>query len=104
MDADTTLRTVRHRARLTLRGLAAQAGTSHSTLAAYEAGRKVPTVETLDRIVRAAGYTLAVELTRRIGGADRAARGRELAEAIDLASRFPARHAPQLEFPQFGAA
>ena len=45
-----------------------RAGTSHSTLAAYEAGRKVPTVETLDRVVRAAGYELAVELTPNVGG------------------------------------
>jgi transcriptional regulator with XRE-family HTH domain len=103
MDAASTLRTVRRRARLTLRALAARAGTSHSTLAAYEGGRKVPTVETLDRIVRAAGYELGVELTRRIGGTDRAARGRELAEALELAGRFPARHAAAMEFPRFGA-
>jgi len=61
----------------------------------------VPTVETLNRIVRAAGYEVAVELTPRVGGNDRAARGRELEEVLDLAALFPARHARTLEFPGF---
>ena len=101
MDAAVTLRRVRQRSGLTLRGLARRADTSHSTLSAYESGRKVPTVETLDRIVRAAGYELGVELTPAVGGADRAARGRELAAVLALAEQFPARHAPTLEFPAF---
>ncbi len=83
--------------------LAARAETSHSTLSAYESGRKVPTVETLDRIVRAAGFELGVELVPAVGGADRAARGRELAEVLDLAAQFPARHAAELDFPAFPA-
>ena len=64
MHAGSTLRTARQRAGLSLRRLAALAETSHSTLAAYEADRKVPTVETLDRIVRAAGFDLEVDLAR----------------------------------------
>jgi predicted amidohydrolase YtcJ len=36
------------------------------------------------------------------GGLDRADRGRELAEVLDLAARFPARHRDQLDFPPFG--
>jgi transcriptional regulator with XRE-family HTH domain len=101
MDAAAILRRVRRRAGLTLRALAARAETSHSTLSAYETGRKVPTVDTLARIVRAAGYELAVELTPAVGGADRAARGRELAAVLELAEQFPARHAAVLEFPVF---
>ena len=101
MDAAFTLRRARTGAGLTLRGLATLAGTSHSTLAAYEAGRKIPTVETLDRVVRAAGFELANELVPNVGGPDRAARGRELAEVLDLAARFPARHTARLEFPIF---
>lgn len=104
MDAALTLRQTRMRSGLTLRALAARADTSHSTLSAYETGRKVPTVETLDRIVRAAGFELGVELTPAVGGADRAARGRELVEVLDLAGRFPARHAAALEFPVFPRA
>jgi transcriptional regulator with XRE-family HTH domain len=101
MDAATTLHRARTRAGLSLRALAARADTSHSTLAAYEAGRKVPTVETLDRIVRAAGYELEVELTPNVGGTDPDERGRELAEALELAAQFPARHAKVLTFPRF---
>jgi transcriptional regulator with XRE-family HTH domain len=102
MDAAATLRRVRERSGLTLRGLAARADTSHSALAAYESGRKVPTVETLDRIVRAAGYELGIELIPAVGGADRAARGRELAAVLELAEQFPSRHDATLEFPPFG--
>lgn len=101
MDAAVTLRRARKRAGLSLRVLATRAGTSHSTLAAYEAGRKVPSVDTLDRVVRAAGYELGNDLTPSVGGPDPAARGKELAEVLELAARFPARHAARLEFPKF---
>jgi transcriptional regulator with XRE-family HTH domain len=101
VDAATTLRRVRRRSGLSLRTLAARAETSHSTLAAYERGRKVPTVETFDRIVRAAGFEVGVELTPTVGGTDREARGRELAEVLDLAEQFPARHAAELDVPVF---
>jgi len=101
MDAAATLRRVRERSGLTLRSLAALADTSHSALAAYESRRKVPTVETLDRIVRAAGYELGVELVPAVGGPDRTARGRELEAVLALAEQFPARHAAKLDFPVF---
>jgi len=104
VDAAATLRRARRRSGLSLRALAARAGTSHSTLAAYEQGRKVPTVETLDRIVRAAGYVLEVALTPAVGGADRTARGRELADVLELAEQFPARHAATLDLPVFPRA
>jgi transcriptional regulator with XRE-family HTH domain len=102
MDAATLLRRVRHRAGLSLRALADRASTSHSTLAAYEAGRKVPSIDTLARVVRAAGFDLGVELTPAVGGPDAKARGRELVEVLELAELFPARHASHLEYPPFG--
>jgi transcriptional regulator with XRE-family HTH domain len=104
MHAASIIRTTRQRAGLSLRALARRAGTSHATLAAYEAGRKVPSVETLDRIVRSAGYELEIGVGPNVGGADRAARGRELVEVLELAALFPARHRETLEFPIFGAA
>ena len=104
VDAAATLRRARLRSGLTLRALAARAETSHSALSAYESGRKVPTVETFDRIVRAAGFDLGVELTPSVGGLDREARGRELAEVLDLAEQFPARHTEKLDFPVFPRA
>jgi len=104
MTADTTIRTARRRAELSLRELGERAGTSHSTLSAYETGAKVPSVETLIRIVRAAGFGLDLELSPRTGGPDLAARGRELVDVLELAAQFPALHDPQLRFPKFGPA
>ena len=89
---------------LTLRALAERAGTSHSTLAAYEQGRKVPNVTTLDRVLRAAGYAADVTLSRRVDDGDRTARGHELIEVLELAAMFPATHAPTITYPRFGAA
>ena len=104
MDASTLLLRARIRAGLSLRQLARRAGTSHATLSAYEHGRKVPTVETLDRILRAAGFVAGVDLEPDVGGPDRAARGRELVEVLELAAMFPARHTRTLELPRFGPA
>ncbi len=101
MQAALILRQARYQGGFSLRTLASRAETSHSALAAYESGRKVPSVETLERIVRAAGYDLGIEFTPRVGGADPAARGRELAEVLDLAELFPARHSETLAFPPF---
>ncbi len=103
MDAATTLRRARDRAGLSLRALAARADTSHSTLSAYETGRKVPTVETFARIVRAAGYDVELELLPAVGGVDRTARGRELVDVLELAELFPARTGATLEYPRFAA-
>ncbi len=84
-----------------MRSLAARAATSHSALAAYEAGRTVPSVDTFEQILRAAGFELDGGLVPVIGGPDPAARGRELVEVLELAAEFPARHAPQLAYPLF---
>jgi transcriptional regulator with XRE-family HTH domain len=103
MNAAVELRRARRRAGLSLRQLARRAGTSHATLVAYEAERKVPSVETFRRILRAAGVAPAIELTPVVGGFDRTERGRELVEVLDLAARFPARHDRRLRYPRFGA-
>lgn len=94
------MRTARRRAGLSLRELAARAGTSHSALAAYESGRVVPRTDTFTRILTAAGFDVSVSLTPRI--ADDHERGRELIDALDLAEHFPARHSPTIEYPVFG--
>jgi transcriptional regulator with XRE-family HTH domain len=88
---------------LSLRELANRAGTSHSTLAAYEAGRAVPRVDTLDRILRAAGFATDIDVAYRPDAteAERRAKGDELRQALDLAAMFPARHSPRLGFPRF---
>ena len=95
MTAGRVLREARRRAGLSLRELAARAGTSHSTLCAYETGAKTPSVSTLERILRAAGFALDLELVPRTD------RGQELARVLELARHFPARHAPELTYPPF---
>ena len=47
---------------LSQREVAKRAGTSQATLSAYETGRKSPTLETLARVVRAAGMDLRITL------------------------------------------
>jgi transcriptional regulator with XRE-family HTH domain len=103
VDASRTLRRARLDAGLSLRALAERAGTSHATLAAYEAGRAVPRVDTLDRILRAAGYATDIDVTRRADATDaeRSAKGQELIQALELAAMFPARHSRRLRFPLF---
>jgi transcriptional regulator with XRE-family HTH domain len=92
MDAARLIRSARLAAGLTLRELAAVAGTSHSTLAAYETGAKCPTVETLSRIVAAAGYRIETRLVPAPDPFDHLARGRELADVLELAEALtPAR-------------
>lgn len=60
--AGNLIKLARHDARLSQRELARRAGTSQATLSAYEAGRKSPSLDTLARIVRAAGQDLRIQL------------------------------------------
>jgi transcriptional regulator with XRE-family HTH domain len=103
MDAARTLRRARREAGLSLRTLADRAGTSHATLAAYEAGRAVPGVTTLDRILRAAGYATDIVLSRPpdVTDAQRRAKGEELRQALELAASFPSRDPVRRRFPRF---
>ena len=104
MDAAVLLRSARLDAGLTLRELGERAGTSHSTLAAYEAGRKTPSVATLDRVLEAAGFAVDVTLHRRHrGAAGELSRGEELVAVLELAAQFPAVHSDRLEMPVFRA-
>jgi transcriptional regulator with XRE-family HTH domain len=56
------LREARTRAALSQRRLAQRAGTAPSVVARIELGETSPTVHTLDRLISAAGFDLAVEL------------------------------------------
>jgi transcriptional regulator with XRE-family HTH domain len=91
----------RNRAGLSLRQLGRLAGTSHSTLSAYESGDKDPTVATLVRIVRAAGFALDLDLSPVALLPDRSARGQELVEVLELAALFPARQGRPFRQPRF---
>lgn len=97
-----TLKSARETAGLTLRQLARRAGTSHSTLAAYEGGHKSPTVATFQRIIEAAGFAVDVRAVPRCRGDEQLSKGDELLEVLALAEQFPARHSRELRAPRFG--
>jgi transcriptional regulator with XRE-family HTH domain len=72
MDAARVLRQARRRAGLTQRELAARAGVSQSVVGRIESGAVIPRVDTLDRLLAAAGQ--ALETVPRAGmGLDRTA-------------------------------
>jgi transcriptional regulator with XRE-family HTH domain len=100
MNVGVVLRQLRQRSALSLRDLGAAAHTSHSTLAAYEAGRVDPTAHTVQRVAAAAGFELEVAAVRRV--AEHGTRERELLDVLALAAEFPARHHRTLRAPVFG--
>lgn len=60
--AANLIRLARKQRGLSQRQLARLAATSQAAIAAYESGRRAPTLETLARIVRAAGLDLRIRL------------------------------------------
>ena len=86
------LKYVRGKAGLSARELARSVGSSHSTILAYEAGKKVPVTTTLMRLVHACGYSVDFALSPRLRGDNDNPKGAELQAVIDLAAEFPARH------------
>lgn len=60
--AANLIRLARRHGRLSQRELAHRSGTSQAAIAAYESARRQPTLETLARIVRAAGQDLRIRL------------------------------------------
>lgn len=59
-DIGGLVRDARRQAGLTQRDLAGLAGTSQPTVAAYETGRQIPTLNTLERLLVACGRELVV--------------------------------------------
>lgn len=97
------LHTARLQAGLSLRELAARAGTSHATLLAYEQGKKSPAITTFLRILEAAGFAIDIQLSKRIREKDGIPRGEELVAVIQLAEQFPAKISKTMDFPQWPA-
>ena len=56
------IRMARHQAGMTQSELAKRAQTSQAAISAYESGRRSPSVETLCRILAAAGYEVRMRL------------------------------------------
>lgn len=95
----------RQLAGLTARELAALAGTSHSTLIAYEQGHKVPRSDTRDRILRAAGWVVDApgpHRPRRRVVTDFGQRvSVELQDLLSVVEVLPSRPKPTLDAPVF---
>jgi transcriptional regulator with XRE-family HTH domain len=84
------VRTLREQAGLTQQSLARAGGTSQPTIAAYEAGRKSPTVDTLQRLARAVGLCATIEYARPLTREDRRSLALHRAIARRLADDPPA--------------
>ncbi|MEO5590249.1 MAG: helix-turn-helix transcriptional regulator, partial [Gemmatimonadaceae bacterium] len=63
--AAVLIRDARARASLTQRTLAERASTSQSVVARIENGQSTPSVETVEKLLSAAGFTLRMELVPR---------------------------------------
>lgn len=98
----TLLSSTRRQAGYSQRELARRARTSAAALCLYERGERVPRVDTLERILTAAGATLSLDAFAA-PPIDLVARGEDLAIVLDLADRLPQRHEPLLRFPPFRA-
>ncbi|MDZ7669479.1 MAG: helix-turn-helix transcriptional regulator [Gammaproteobacteria bacterium] len=96
----SALHSARHEAGLSLRELAARAGTSHATVLAYEQGTKVPGAATFVRLLEACGYAMEIRLDRRIRERDGLARGDELEQVLRLAEQFPVRMPKRMDYPR----
>lgn len=104
MTVGALLAAARERVGLTQRQLAARAGTSAAAVCEYESGKRVPRVDTLERILAAAGARLDLVVRwpepPRI---DLERNGRALADLLDLVDHLPHRREGDLTFPPFAA-
>ena len=64
IDAGGLLRQARRAARLSQSELAARAHLAQSVISAYENGKRAPSVATLERLVRATGHDVIIDLRR----------------------------------------
>src|SRR5436309_14875100 len=101
MDVPATLRSARRHAGMSQSDLALRAGTSQATVSAYESGRKVPSVETLTRLLAATGCRLAVEAgaAREPSRQEHERTARALAAGLALAEAVPEPPRRQARFP-----
>ena len=104
MTAASVLVAARARSGLTQRELAARAATSAAAVCEYESGKRVPRVDTLERLLAAAGASLDL-LVRWPEPAtiDVERNGRVLADLLDLVDHLPHRRDGDLTFPPFAA-
>ena len=96
-SAGALLRRARQQAGLSQPELARKANVTQSVVSAYESGRREPSLRTLERLVRATGFELVIDLERRddsVRGLPDTPVGRRLRRlrkrVIDIAARHGA--------------
>jgi transcriptional regulator with XRE-family HTH domain len=95
---------LRARTGLTQRGLAERSGTSAAAICQYESGQRTPRVDTLRRIVEAAGASLDLGISwPKRAELDLDRNARILEDVLGLAEALPHRHSPELEYPVFAS-
>ena len=100
MDVATLLHDTRRRAGLSQRELARRAHTSAAAVCLYERGERVPRVDTLERLLAAAGATLSLDALSA-PHIDLVARAEDLVAVLGLADQLPRHHDRELTFPPF---
>lgn len=110
MHGAAILTRARKRAGLTQAELARRAGTSQPVISAYEHGRRDPSIETLRRLLRAAGAELELGIGVHAAPdlpapADDTERARRLVDVLLLADAIPLRpRTGGLDFPHLRSA
>jgi transcriptional regulator with XRE-family HTH domain len=107
VDTASVIRAARLRAGFSQAELATRCGTSQATISAYEHGRKVPSVQTLSRLLAATGSRLTVEPApgevMQPSRARHAATARSLVDVLALAEALPSRPPRELRYPRLRA-
>ena len=80
------IRMARRQARMTQAALAERAHTSQAAISAYESGRRSPSVETLCRILNAAGFELRMRLAAPDTHEEARRRAEELLGSAEVAA------------------
>jgi len=102
MNAAAIVKSARTRARLSKRELARRVGTSPAAIVEYESGRRSPTVDSLDEILRVCDFDLEFHLVPRKEAERLAECGRQLESILTLVDAIPHRwQKTPLVFPAF---
>jgi transcriptional regulator with XRE-family HTH domain len=100
MDAALLIKTAREKSGLSKRELARRAGTSPAAIVKYESRQSSPTIDTLNRILRVAGWEVEVQLASVAN--DLVERGEMMADLLSIVDMVEVRTPnPFIEFPRF---
>lgn len=96
MTSASLLARMRAQSALSQAALARRSGIPRTAINAYEAGRRVPTATTLQRLAEACDLQLTLQPRPQL---DLASNARALEAALDLAQMLPVRRRAALSFP-----